>query len=147
VERLQAQYDELPAILRVLPMFKGGLWGTSDEAKVTKGKGEAPVPLNVHCVDVIDLVAWLLDDIGGLRIADLIRHEHGVARALLVGAAWNQADGIIGISRKQTRRFAKCPGCDTRNLAQYAGSDTIFCTNCDCRMTADEYSAGIIAVG
>lgn len=146
VNKLQDQYDELPAILEVLPMFKGGLWGTSGEAKVSTGKGEAPSPLNVGCVDAIDLINYLLADIGRLRIADLIRHQDGVARAMLVGSAWKQADSIIGISRKWERRFAKCPECDTRSLGNYTGSDTISCTNCGHRMTLEEYSGQIIGV-
>ena len=146
VDRLQVQYDELPAILDFLPVFKGGMWGVTDEAHVSTGKSEAPTVLNVHCVDVIDLVKWVLEDVGSLRVSDLARHEDGVHRALLIGVAWKQADGIIGISPAWTRRFARCPECDTRSLGTFAGQNTIHCSNCGHTLTLDEYSAHIITV-
>ena len=80
VNLLQERYDELPEILRVLPAWKGGMRGESGEAKVSKSKGEPPLPINVGVLDVIDMIREILEDIGSLRISDLARHENCVGR-------------------------------------------------------------------
>lgn len=146
VNLLQNRYDELPEILRVLPLFKGGMSGESGEARVSKSKGEPPLPINVGVLDVIDMIREILEDIGSLRISDLARHESGVSRALRVGWAWKQADGIIGISIAWTRRFLPCRECGQRSLGQYAGETKIHCANCGFSQTLEEYSAHIITV-
>ena len=146
VNLLQERYDELPEILRVLPAWKGGMRGESGEAKVSKSKGEPPLPINVGVLDVIDMIQGILEDIGSLRISDLARHENGVGRALRAGWAWKQADRIIGISRARTRRFSPCQECGQRSLGQYAGETKIHCANCGFSQTLEEYSAHIITV-
>lgn len=139
VDKLQREYDELPAILEILPMFKGGLWGGSGEAKVSKGKGEAPSPLNVHALDVIDSVAEVLGDVGTLPIADLMRHPFGAGRCLRVGIVYAQADKVIGITHRWEQRFARCGNCGVRALGNLTGSDIIRCSNCGGTTTRGEY--------
>lgn len=146
VNEIQDRYDQLPAILPILEMFKGGLWGESGEAKVSKGKSEPPCVLNCHAVDTADAIVEILDDIGTLQISDLMRHENGVSRALRAGWAWKQADGIIGISRAWTRRFSPCSECGNRSLRQFAGDSKIYCSGCGFSQTLEEYSAHIITV-
>ncbi|QPO16734.1 hypothetical protein SEA_KASHFLOW_130 [Mycobacterium phage KashFlow] len=139
ITRLQEQYDELRVIRKVLEMFKGGLWGQSGEAKVSSSSEPSP-PLNVHALDVINEVEEVLEDVGSLPVADLVRHENGVSRSLRIGKVWCQSDGIIGISRVWSRRFANCPECEQRTLGCYAGSESIECASCNIRLTRDEYS-------
>lgn len=143
---IQSRYDQLPEILRVLNLFKGGLWGESGEAKVSKGKGEAPIPLNVHALDVQQGIAAILHDVGVLRISDLIRQQNGVSRALHISRLWKQADGIIGLSKPWIRRFAACGQCEQRTLGSYSGEDTVRCLTCGNSLSLDEYSAYIVKV-
>lgn len=161
VDKLQEQLDSLPEIRRVLPMYvkrslvpQGG--GTPISSSPTPS-----VPLNVHCLDVMDLVDEALDRAKGLRINDLIRQPatefsvwtggrlqqrflDGVERALQVGKAWKAADEIAGISRAWMRRHAPCPGCNLRTLGQFAGSNTVTCSSCGLSMTSDDYSAELV---
>lgn len=139
VGRLQEQYDQLPEIREVLPLFKGGLGGVSGEAKVASSR-EAPCPLNVGVVDLVDLIDEIIADIRGLPIADLVRQDDGVRRALKIGKAWKRADGVVGFTRKWTRRIQPCPKCNLRTLGTFAGSDSIQCSSCGEILTRDEYS-------
>lgn len=147
VDALQDRYDQLPAILEVLPMFKGGLWGASDQAKVSKGKGEAPSPLNAHCVDVIDMIEAILEDVGSLRVADLVRHEFGISRALKIGRAWKMADGIIGFAPRWERLAAPCDECGQRTLGRLYGTESVNCSNCGHRLTLQDYKSQTIVAG
>ncbi len=139
IKQIQEHYDELPAILRVLPAWKGGLRGENGEAKVSSSKGEAPCPLNVGAVDLELDIASILESVGSLRIADLVNQDGGIWWAVRIHSAWQQADGLIGISRHWSPRFAKCPNCETRSLGNYAGSDVIQCAWCGSTMSRDDY--------
>lgn len=140
VDKLQGQYDDLPDILAMLPTFKGGLWGESGQPKVSKSKGEPPSPLNVHVLDVIDLVVDVLYDVDSLRISELMRHDHGVRRCLRVGMAYQQADRIVGVSQRWERHVAKCPKCRLRTLGALTGDEIIRCSTCGHSLTRDQYA-------
>ncbi|MBB3752454.1 hypothetical protein FHT44_004966 [Mycolicibacterium sp. BK634] len=130
-------------------------------AKVSTGKREAPVPLNLHALDVIDELDQVLDLVGGSTIANLIRQGpelvtvrikgnpeqgwiDGVHKAMAVGVVWRKIDSIIGISIAWEQRHAACNGCGRRTLGSYAGADHnhyASCSNCGATFTRDEYGA------
>lgn len=140
IESVQAQYDELPKILSVLEMFKGGLWGTSGEAKVSTGKSVAPCPLNVDALDVELSIGEIRQCIGTMRIVDLANGEDGAYWIGRIRKAYDQADQIIGIDRHWSRRFSPCPGCSQRTLGNWSGEDTIRCESCPTTLTREEYA-------
>lgn len=135
VQKLQLQLDELPTIRNVLRLYlvRGG---SSAQTKVAFTSEPAP-PLNIHALDLIHEI----DDAiaSAVVVADLVRQPNGVERALAIGKAWRKADDVIGISRPWQRRMAPCPKCDLPTLGNFAGSDTVQCSNCGGAMTRTEY--------
>jgi hypothetical protein len=123
----------------VLELYKGGIGGASGEAKVS-GTQEPAIPLNLHVLDLISEIEALIHYVHGVPIADVIRWSDGIRRALDIGKVYKKADGVIGLSRKWTRRMSPCPKCQLRTLGSFAGSDSIQCTNCGGVMTRDEYA-------
>lgn len=112
--------------------------------------------MNVNTVDLIDEIDDVLDRIAGLEVIVLIRQApqqfkvwrgrgwkmdylDGVQRALEIARVWRKADEIIGITRKWQQRLGKCPKCNIRTLGNFAGSDSVQCSNCGGVMTRDEY--------
>lgn len=139
VDQLQGFLDRLPEAMRVLHLFKGGLWGASGEAKVSTGKGEAPAPLRVAVVDLIDDIGTALHYVDGVRAADFVTQEHGVDWLFEVRKLWKAADKTIGLSPHFSRRLTPCPECGQRTLGSYAGAETITCTSCNYCMDRDQY--------
>lgn len=140
LDEIQGYVDKLPALLGMLPFWKGGLRGQSGEAKVSTGKGgESPCPLNVGVVDLIDDINTALHHIGGVRAADFVTQEHGVEWLFEVRKLWKAADRTIGLSPHFSRRLTPCPECGQRALGSYAGAETITCTACGHCMDRDGY--------
>lgn len=154
INKLQEQLDQLPTIRDVLRLYLTHS-GVSAQTKVAFSS-EPAAPLNVSTLDLIDEIDDVIDRTEGMRIADLVRQPpmqfklwrgrgwrmdylDGVQRALEVGKVWKKADDIIGMSRPWQRRMAPCPKCDLPTLGNFAGSDTIQCSNCGGMMTRTEY--------
>lgn len=140
IESIQAKYDELPKILSVLKMFKGGLRGDSGEAKVSTGKTVAPCPLNVDVVDLELDIHAIRQCIGPMRIVDLAHGEDGLYWVGRIRKAYEAADRLIGIKQHWSPRFAPCGECGQRSLGNYAGEDTIHCRSCNTTYTREEYA-------
>lgn len=141
VQKLQLQYDKLPEIRDMLRFFDSKGLVPSGGAKVSSTP-EPSVPINLHVIDLIDVIESLIDDVRGLAISELIRRSDGVHQALAIGRAWKKADGIIGLStRVWQREMGRCPQCELSTLGSFTGSNTIQCSNANCEymMTRDEY--------
>lgn len=139
-EDLQRKYNELPKILKVLPMFKGGLWGEIGEAKVSGSKLAPPCPLRVEVIDLIMSVEGILQRVGNLRIADLALQPGGPEWADEIRWAYGAADKTVGFSRHWARRMTPCPECGLRTLGSWAGEETITCSSCGHGMDRDQYN-------
>jgi len=140
IESVQAQFDELPKILSVLPAWKGGMRGESGEAKVSTGKRDAPTPLNLDVVDLEIEIGLISDHVGTLRIVDLSTLDGGLHWIGRIRKAYAAADRVIGIKRHWSQRFAPCPECRQRSLGNWSGEDIIRCTECGSSFTREEYA-------
>lgn len=138
IQRLHDEFSQLPDIRLALRLFLGGVGSAAVQSKVSSTPTRSS-PLNVHVLDVIDEVDEIIADIGGTQIADLIRQEDGVDRALRIENVWRKADTIIGLSRAWQQRLAKCPKCNLRTLGSFSGSDSVQCSNCGGVMSRSEY--------
>ena len=137
---LQEKYNRLPQILEALPLFKGGLWGETGEAKVSGGSDVPPCPLNVGVIDLIASIESILRRVGNLRIADLVLQPGGPEWCDELRWAYANSDKTIGFSKRWSRRLTPCPECSLRTLGNFAGEDTIHCSNCGHSMNRDEYN-------
>ena len=141
IASIQDKFDQLPEIQEVLKLFLGGIGGSSAQTKVAAST-EPPVPVNLHCLDVINEIRSVINRAGGVQtqVVNLIRQDDGVNRALHIDKVYRKADNIIGLSRAWNRRLMPCPKCQLQTLGSFAGSDTVTCSNCAAAMTRKEYA-------
>lgn len=139
VDQVQDFLDRLPEVARVLPAWKGGIRGENGEAKVSTGKSEAPCPLRVAVVDLIDDINNALHHVG-TRAADIANQDNGPEWFGEIRRIWKAADKTIGLSPHFSRRLTPCPECGQRSLGNYAGAEIITCTSCHHVMDRDAYN-------
>lgn len=151
VDGIQTQLNELPHLALALATMKGTWGGVSYEARVS-GSKEAPSPLHVGIVDLVDEVWNRIDDAEGYRIVDLVTRppeswviggrtvtRDGVDRALDIRHVHRRASEAVGFEKVWERRAAACPECLLPTLGGWVGDDLISCSECLAAFTKKEY--------
>lgn len=128
---IQKALDDLPHLALALSTMKGTWGGVSYEARVMSSK-EAPTPLHVGVVDLVDEAEGVLRYAGGYTVVDLITQYKGVDLALLIRKVHRKAADAVGFERVWQRRVAPCPECHMPSLGGWIGEDMIRCSNPEC---------------
>lgn len=149
VEDIQKRLNELPHLATALETMKGSWGSISYEARVG-GSKDAPTPLHVGIVDLVDEIRDVVDRTGGYAVRDLVTHSaekwiiwrngrrqetelDGVQRALDVRRVHSKASSRVGFDKVWQRRAAACPNCQLPTLGSWSGEDLILCSSEDCR--------------
>lgn len=123
------------------------------ESKINATR-EPAAPINLHILDLMDVVEEELHKAEGRTIADLVQQPakkfvmwgkrveddkvvylDGVDRALRIRVVHQKASDAVGLAPTWRKRHAPCPDCGIPCLGSWSGTDTIHCTNEDCLAT------------
>lgn len=140
VNQIQQRLDQLPDYMLALRSHvRNSIVAQSGGAKVASSK-EAPTPINLHALDLINQIAAILVDWEGVKVVDLITQQDGVPAALHISKVWKRAEDQVGFTAVWERRFGACPRCQLSTLGSFSGSANIQCSNCGGAMTRQEYA-------
>lgn len=152
---------ELPHLAGALHAFLAVTPKTALQSRV-KSTPEPACPIDPRVDELLADIGDVIDRTDGLRVQDLIqqpamkfiiwhkdkrseRFLYGYERALDIRRVHARANAILGYDGIWQKRHAACPECDMPCLGSWSGGDHVECTNCNMRMTRDDYDRWCLA--